>query len=161
MAEPIDHDVTPPKIGLDAFEELHKLVHTLHHHGVLRFANDVVAANNQIAGVLAQGLNKPGTLNAVQNLSVLMMALSSIPPETFYKVVFALKDGLEAVGRPQPEEGSKKEAPGITGVYHLLNDESLWRAVTPLLNGLRAFAAGMEREVDKPISSFSGKESDA
>ena len=71
MAERISHTVTPPRIGPDAHEALEGLLQTLHEHGVLRFANDVVAANPQIAQVLVSGLQKEGTLNAIQNVSSL------------------------------------------------------------------------------------------
>lgn len=149
------HDQSHHNPGLDAFEELQNLVHTLHHHGVLRFVNEVVSANNAIAGALVDGLNKPGTLNAVQNLSVLMQALSSVPPETFSRVVFAMKEGMEAVGRQPP--ASEAQAPGLAGFYHLLNDESVWRAITPILNGLRAFAVSMEQPTPRPAPPFTGK----
>ncbi|RKQ97185.1 uncharacterized protein YjgD (DUF1641 family) [Kushneria sinocarnis] len=160
MAEPIEHQVTPPKIGPDAHEELEKLLQTLHEHGVLRFANDIVGANQSVAKVLVDGLNKEGSLNAMQNLSALMMALSTIPPERFYKVVFSLRDAMNAAGE-QREKTDDDEAPGFTGAYRLLHDDELWQAITPLLEALKAFGRGMDREVDKPITDFTGKPSSA
>lgn len=114
MAERISHDVTPPKIGPGAHEELERLLQTLHEHGVLRLANDLVAANTKIAGVVVDGLSKEGTLNALQNLSILAMMLSQVPPERFYRVTFALKDALDCVGQHQPHT-QEKEAPGVGG----------------------------------------------
>ena len=93
MAERISHDVTPPKIGPDAHEELERLLQTLHEHGVLRLANDVVGANTSIASVVVDGLGKASTLNAIQNLAILGMMLSEIPPERFYRVTFAAGAG--------------------------------------------------------------------
>lgn len=84
MAERIFQDVTPPKIGPDAHEELETLLQTLHEHGVLRFTNDVVAANAEIARILVNGLNREGSLNTIQNISVMAMVLATIPPERFY-----------------------------------------------------------------------------
>ncbi|EJL04503.1 hypothetical protein PflQ2_2352 [Pseudomonas fluorescens Q2-87] len=160
MAEPIDYDVKPSKTGLDAREELDRLLQSLHEHGVLRMANDLVCANTAIAKVLVDGLNKEGTLNVIQNLSILAMALSRVPPEDFYRVVFALKDAGAAISQwTAPDD--KRAAPGVRGTYRLLQDESLWRAITPLLEGLKAMGEGMKRPVDKPISDFAGKPSDA
>lgn len=160
MAERISYDIKPTKIGPDAHEELERLLQTLHEHGVLRLANNLVAANTQIAKVLVDGLNQEGTLNAIQNLSVLAMALSRIAPEQFYKVVFAAKDAFSQVSQHTPES-QNTEAPGVTGAYKMLHDEALWQAITPLMEGLKAFAAGLNKEVDKPISEFTGKPSNA
>ncbi|RUR29056.1 DUF1641 domain-containing protein [Vreelandella nanhaiensis] len=171
MAERIAHDVTPPKIGPDAQEELDRLVQTLHEHGVLRFANDVVASNHELLRILVGGLNKPGTLNAIQNLSVIAMTLSTLPPERFYQVMFALKEGIEQVGNHRHDEAEghsyksrskgkyqeKDSAPGITGIYRLLHDDELWYAIQPVLAGLRAFSERLDRPVDKPVTDFTGK----
>lgn len=156
MAERISHDVTPPKIGPDAHEELEQLLQTLHEHGVLRLANDVVGANTKIASVVVDGLGKESTLNGIQNLAILGMMLSEIPPERFYRVTFAIKEALDRVGQHRPvQEGG--DAPGVSGVYRMLNDDELWRAVAPLVDGLKAFAERLDKPVDKPVSDFFGK----
>ncbi|SKA12948.1 DUF1641 domain-containing protein [Consotaella salsifontis] len=161
MAERIDYDVKPTKIGPDAHEELERLLQTLHEHGALRLANDLVGANPQIAKVLVDGLAKPGSLNAAQNLSILLMALSRIEPAQFYRVVFAIKDGLNGVGSYAPPGGLEEGAPGLSGAYKLLQDDDLWHALMPLLAGLKAFASGLDRKVEKPISAFTGKPSNS
>lgn len=160
MAEPIDYDVKPSKNEPDAKDELDRLVQNLHEHGVLRMANDLVCANNAIAKVLVDGLNKEGTLNVVQNLSILAMALSRVPPDEFYRLVFALKDAGAAVSQWTAPDNDDI-APGVRGTYRILQDESLWRAITPLLEGLKAMGEGMKKPIDKPISQFTGKASDA
>ena len=160
MAAPIGHQVKTPKIGPDAHDELETLLQGLHEHGILRFANDVVRTHPQIAKVVVDGLNREGSLNAIQNLSILAMALSRIPPAQFYKVVFALKDGLDCIAAHAPADGHG-EAPGVGGAYRMLHDESLWRSVRPLIEGLKVFARGLDRKVDKPISDFTGKPSRA
>lgn len=157
MAEPIQYTPTPPKIGPDAHEELERLLQTAHEHGVLRFMNDLIAANTEVASVLVNGLNTEGGRNAVQNLSALAMVLGRMPPNQFYKVLFAMKDGLERMSQYRHSE--KAEAPGVAGAYKMLHDESLWHAITPVLEALKVFAEGLDREVDKPISDFSGKPS--
>lgn len=156
MAERINQDFPPPKIGPDAQEELDRLLQSMHEHGVLRFANDLVVANPQIAKVLVNGLSKEGSLNAIQNLSALTMALSTIPPNQFYKVVFALRDAFGEISEHH-QQGEDSRSPGLSGAYHLLKDEELWQAVTPLIKGLKVFGAGLNKEIDKPISDFAGK----
>lgn len=39
----------------------------------------------------------------------------------------------------------------------MLRDDALWQALTPLIEAMKAFSAGLERQVDKPISAFTGK----
>jgi uncharacterized protein YjgD (DUF1641 family) len=159
MAEAIQYTVRPPKIAPDAHEELERLLQTCHEHGVLRFANDVVAANTEIARVLVQGLQKEGTLNAIKNISIVLMALSRIPPDDFYRVVFALKDAFSRLSGESEEERAQR-APGVVGAYHMLNDEALWKGFGPLLDALKAFAGGLDRQVENPISAFkSGRSS--
>lgn len=162
MAKAIEYQVDPPTIGPTAEEELQRLLQTLHEHGVLRLANDLVASNNDWLKVIVDGLSRKGSLNVIQNISVLLMALSTIPPEQTYKLAFGLRDFMTELSReeeqPQRANGS---APGARGVWKMLHDDELWHSLTPLLNGLKAFSRRMEEEVDKPISSFSGKPSDA
>lgn len=159
MAKPIDHDVKPTPIGPDAHEELERLLQSLHDRGVLRFANDVVCAQTDIAKVLVDGLGKEGSLNAIQNLSILGMALSRIPPAEFYKLVFGLKDAMAEVNRQVGSRGDN-EAPGVRGAYRMLQDDELWASLSPLLEGLKAFAARMAQEDEKPITRFTGKPTD-
>jgi len=47
--------------------------------------------------------------------------------------------------------------PGLLGTYRLLRDEELWRALVPIIEGLKGFAQGLEKPVSNPISDFSGK----
>ncbi|WLI76423.1 DUF1641 domain-containing protein [Kosakonia sp. H02] len=159
MAKAIDYQPEPAKIGPDAHEELERLLETLHQHGVLRLANDLVAANNEVAQVLVKGLQREGTLNVLQNISVLLMALSSVPPDKMYKLAFGLRDMADAFS--QPPSQSEQKAPGGRGVWKMLHDDELWGALQPLLQGLKAFSRRMDEPVDKPISAWTGKPSDA
>ncbi|WP_234270406.1 DUF1641 domain-containing protein [Billgrantia ethanolica] len=119
---------------------------------VLRLANDVVGANTKNASVVVDGLSKASTLNAIQNLAILGMMLSEVPPERFYRVTFAVKEALDRVGQHRPmQEGG--DAPGVSGAYRMLNDDELWRGVAPLVDGLKAFS----ERLDKPVSDFFGK----
>ena len=161
MAKAIDYTPEPPRIGPTAHEELERLLQSLHEHGMLRFANDLVASNNEWMQVIVNGLSRKGSLNVIQNLSVLLMALSTIPPERMYKLAFGLRDLISEVSREQEKPAEESGAPGARGAWKMLHDDELWQALTPLLNGMKAFSRRMEEEVDKPISSFSGKPSDA
>lgn len=159
MAKSIEYQPEPAKIGPDAHEELDRLLENLHQHGVLRLLNDLVAANNEVAQILVNGLQRQGTLNAIQNISLVLMALSSLPPDRVYKLAFGLRDLAEAIS--QPKADGEEKAPGVHGVWKMLQDDDLWRALRPLLQGLAAFSRRMEEPVDKPISAFTGKPSDA
>ncbi|MFL9813277.1 DUF1641 domain-containing protein [Stutzerimonas sp. VN223-3] len=156
MAERIDYDVKPTPIGPTAREELDTLLETLHQRGVLRLANDMVGANDRILKVLVDGLSKDGSLNAIQNLSILGMALSRIEPAQFYKVVFAFQSAFGAVSGYKPD-GKHDEAPGVTGAYKMLHDDDLWAALMPIIEGLKTFAGELDKEAEKPITAFSGK----
>jgi uncharacterized protein YjgD (DUF1641 family) len=156
MAERIDYQPKPAKLEPDAHEELERLLESLHRHGFLRFANDLVSANTPVAQVIVNGLSKEGTQNAVQNLAILLMALSRIAPPNFYRAVFAMSDAFHAASAWRPEDEGNA-APGVSGAYRMLHDDALWQALTPLIEGLKAFSAGLERQVDKPISAFTGK----
>ena len=157
MAERIDYDVKPTPIGPTASEEMQRLIEGLHEAGVLRFANDVVRARTGVAQVVVDGLNQEGSLNALQNLSTLFMALSRIEPEQFYKVVFALKDAAAELGNQHPGDD---EAPGVTGAYKMLHDDELWAAVGPIVAALKAFARGMDKPAEAPVTRFTGKETE-
>lgn len=154
MADPIEHKPRPAKVGPDAHEELERLLQTAHEHGVLRFANDLIAAKSGWSEVIVNGLNGQGARNAVQNLAVLAMALTRIEPKDMYKLTFALKDAAEHMER---SAGDDADPPGVTGAYRMLHDDALWRAITPLLESLKVFADSLNRDVDKPISDFTGK----
>jgi len=160
MAKRIYYEPPEPKLGPDAHEELDRLLQTLHENGVLRLANDIVGAKTQVAQVVVEGLSKEGTLNAIQNLSVLLMALSRIPPAEFYKLVFAMTGGVRRASAWKPDHDGDA-APGVSGAYRMLHDETLWHALMPIIEGMKAFAAALDEDVEKPISAFSGKGSSA
>ncbi|MFR0654057.1 DUF1641 domain-containing protein [Pantoea sp. SIMBA_079] len=157
MAEPLDYQPEPARTEPTAQESLNTLLENLHQHGFLRLANDVVKANNDIGKILAGGLNRPGTQNAIQNMSLLFMMLSTIPPERFNHVLLAVRDALVAMKPATESVQQEKAAPGIRGVMKLLNDEKLWQGVRPLLSALEAFSHEMQKEEETPITRYSGK----
>jgi uncharacterized protein YjgD (DUF1641 family) len=156
MAEPIQHTLPPPRIGPDAREEFERLLQTCHEHGLLRLLNDLVASNAGVAKILVEGLQSETMLNLLQNTSALCMALSRVPPEQCYRLAMAAKDGCTTLAAPQQGNGSRRP-PGLIGTYRMLHDESLWHALAPLLDALRAFSTRLEQPVQNPISDFSGK----
>ena len=152
---------TPPAPEPDAHHALESLLGSLHRHGFLRFANEVVSANAQMAETFVGALDKPGMQTGVQNLAALVMALSRIPPEQFGKAAFAAADALHHIGAWKPDE-HEHVAPGVRGAYRLLHDEALWDALTPLLEGLKVFAQGLARESPNPaIPPVSERQTDA
>ncbi len=165
MAQPITYTPTPARTDTTAEEELRRLLQSCHEHGVLRFANDLVGSNTEIAKVVMQGLESPGVLNALQNLSILFMALSRIPPEQFYRLLFAAKDAMAVLASEAPSQDGAKAGqrpdsarpPGVRGAYRMLHDEELWQALQPFISAVRAFGGGLHRQVENPISEFSGK----
>ncbi len=159
MAEPLHYQPTPTRTESSAQEALNELLENLHHHGFLRLANDMVKANNDIGKIVAAGLNRPGTQNAVQNLSLLFMTLSTIPPERFNHLLLALRDALLAMKPASDTAQQEKSAPGVSGVLKLLNDEALWQGIRPLLAALETFARAMQGDEEKPITRYSGKPS--
>ncbi|OWS74502.1 hypothetical protein CBW22_19295 [Pantoea sp. VS1] len=159
MAEPLHYQPTTTRTEPSAQEALNELLENLHQHGFLRLANDMVKANNDIGKIVAAGLNRPGTQNAVQNLSLLFMTLSTVPPERFNHLLLALRDALLAMKPASDTAQQEKSAPGVSGVLKLLNDEALWQGIRPLLAALETFARAMQGDEEKPITRYSGKPS--
>src|SRR4051794_10020803 len=103
MAQPIQYTTTPTRVEPTAQQELQRLLQTCHEHGLLRFANDVVGANTKLAQVIVNGLENEGALNAMQNISIIAMALSRIPPDKMYRIMFAVKDAALALSEAQQD----------------------------------------------------------
>jgi uncharacterized protein YjgD (DUF1641 family) len=160
MAERLSYTVPPTRTEKTAQEAMDELVENLHEHGFLRLANDAIKANNDIGKILVAGLNRPGTQSALQNISLILMTLSTIPPERLNHILLALRDAAMAM-KPASDATQQEAnaAPGIRGVLHLLNDEKLWQGLRQLFAALEAFSAGMQREEEKPITRYSGKPS--
>ncbi|MCA8002309.1 DUF1641 domain-containing protein [Burkholderia metallica] len=156
MTERLSPDDTPPHAEPGAHDALEHLLGSLHRHGFLHVANEIVSANAQLAGTFVDALDKPGMQSGMQNLAVLVTALSRIPPEQFGKAAFAAADALHHVGAWQPSQ-HEHVAPGVRGVYRLLHDEALWDALTPLLEGLKVFAQGLARDPDTRVATPGGK----
>ncbi|RXE47037.1 DUF1641 domain-containing protein [Chromohalobacter israelensis] len=160
MAERIDY-TPPPKGSLNpsANEEWERLLEGLHEHGFLRFANDLVRSNTQLAQILTNALSREGSMNAIQNLSTLLITLSSIPPGQFHKTAFAARDAFTVMEASVRNEHENDKAPGISGAFHLLKDEDLWHALTPILEGLKAFTNSLDRDVERPAADRTDKSS--
>lgn len=153
MTERPPSDVTPPAPEPGAHDALEHLLDSLHRHGFLHLASEVVGANARLAGTFVDALDKPGMQSGMQNLATLLMALSRIPPEQFGKAVFAAADALHHVGAWQPAQ-HEHVAPGVRGAYRMLHDEALWDALTPLLDGLKVFAQGLARDPQTPVAGL-------
>jgi len=67
------------------------------------------------------------------------------------------QEGARRRPRTGPPTEDQQQPPGLLGVYRLLHDEPLWRALAPLIERLKGFAEGLEKPISNPISDFSGK----
>ena len=153
MAERMNYDVPPTRTEHTATEALGSLLENLHQHGFLRLANDVVMANTQIAKVLVDGLNQPGAQAGIQNLSLLLVALSKIPPEHFNHLLIALTRAAQAMTHEQTED--------VTGALKMLGDDRLWQQAAPFFSAIKAFAEALQEKPERPVTRYSGKESNA
>ncbi|WP_313690493.1 DUF1641 domain-containing protein [Pantoea sp.] len=157
MAERLEYQVPPTRTEATAQEALEELIENLHQHGFLRLANDAVKANSDIGKILVAGLNRPGTQNAIQNLSLLLMAIGTIPPERFNHILLALREAAMAL-KPASDEAEQSEAaPGVRGVLKLLNDEALWQSLRPFFAAVETFSEQMRQDEQPPVTRYSGK----
>ncbi len=155
MSLPLDYEHVRPEEAV-VRKDVEAFVAALSQHGVLRFLTDLAAALPHAALIVARGLNSAETTQAVSNLTALVKALARVPSEDFARFLDAVSDGVRRVEadseRPHAGDG---EPPGLTGAYHLLQDDSLWQALGPLLNGLRQFGQRLrtsdaERDIKTP-----------
>lgn len=150
MAKAIHYEVPPFRETHTAREELDRLVENLHDQGILRFLNDFLCASPEVSQILMKGLNTEESRNAVQNLSLIAMALGRISPEQFALFTRAVIEGLkrmeEAAG-----DGKKKDAPGLMGVYRLLHDDKLWQGLRPIIAGVKGFSGPLHEPPEKPV----------
>lgn len=142
--------------AVPALVELSELVQTLYRQGVLQIASDMAASYPEIIQTLGEisedYLNNEDTRKALQNLSVGFTALlSRIEPNQLGRLLMALSDSLEEVAEHKPEAA----APGLMGLYRMTKDESLWRGLAPVIEGLKVFATGLEK-TSKQTSAPSG-----
>lgn len=133
----------------DVDREIADLLRLLHERGILRLAHNFLGALPEIGGIVARGLNSPGTVNAVGNLALLFEMLGRVPPSDLARILAGLSAALERLGQT-PEERTDAErraaAPGLRGALGLLRDEALWQGLAPVLDALRAFGATMRNQ---------------
>ena len=143
MSAPI-HDQYMRAQEATADKELAELIEALSRHGILRFLTALTGALPHAGLIAARGLNSEESRAALQNLITLLSALGRVPARDFSRFMDALSTALQSVERetevPRPGNG---EPPGLTGAYHLLQDDALWRALGPLLDGLKAFGGSL------------------
>ncbi|ATF89011.1 MULTISPECIES: hypothetical protein [Burkholderia] len=149
MADPANPDSSSPAARPAAHDALGHLLDSLHQHGFLRVAHDFVDTNSHVAGMLS-GLDQPVVQNGMQNLIVLLTALSRIPPEQLERTALAAGDAIRHVTSWQPA-AHHDTAPGVAGAYRLLHDEALWQALMPLLEALKVFSEGLSR--GRPVAN--------
>lgn len=154
-------DIEQLRNAMPAFVEIAGLAQTLHQQGLLRFANEMAASHAQLMQTLGEilddYLNDDRNRRALQNLSVAFTTtLSRIEPDQLGKLLLALGDSLEYIATHKPGKG-ETTAPGVMGVYRLIKDESLWRALTPVIEGLKVFGTELEKDADRSPTNSGGQ----
>ncbi|RCN56571.1 helical membrane plugin domain-containing protein [Acidiferrobacter thiooxydans] len=136
-----------------ADKELADLIEALSRHGILRFLTALTGALPHVGLITARGLNTQTSRTTLQNMVTLLSALGHVPPQDFSRFVGAVSAATQSVEREtwHPQTGNG-EPPGITGAYRLLQDDALWHALGPLLDGLKAFGEvlGAARATEQP-----------
>ena len=139
-----------------ADKEFAEFIEALSAAGILRFLTALTGALPHAGLITARGLNSEASRTTLRNMVTLLSALGRVPPQDFSRFVDALSNAMQSVEREtwHPRTGNG-EPPGITGAYHLLQDDALWRALGPLLDGLKAFgeSLGATRPAEPPPPS--------
>lgn len=136
------HHIRPQEAVAE--KELAGLLEALSQHGVLRFLTALTGALPHIGIIAARGLNSEASVRTVQNLGALLQALSRVPPQDFAHFLEAVSGSVQSIERETENSGpGNGEPPGITGAYRLLQDDALWHALGPILDGLKAFGAAL------------------
>ncbi|MHB1951128.1 MAG: helical membrane plugin domain-containing protein [Acidiferrobacteraceae bacterium] len=141
MARRLDCEVSLPRTEPSVEQELHELLVVLSERGILRALRDFVGGLPGISLILARALNQPETAGAVQNLALLLKGLGSLPPEGLERLLASMKAAVSCLEATDDSLNGKDAAPGVRGAYRLLQDDDLWRAIDPVLEGLRVFGA--------------------
>lgn len=137
--------------------ELADLLNALSEHGILRFLTDMTAALPHVGLIAARGLNSDASVHATRNLVTLWQALGRVPPDDFARFLNAVSAAVQGIEREteDPEDPSGAP-PGITGAYHLLQDDALWAALGPILQGLKTFATSLRGPKAAPAEPSQG-----
>lgn len=147
MAKAIKPDHVPAgafggKTAPDAHDELERLIENLHRRQVFRTLNVFLEALPETSRLFAEELNSDTGVRGGTNLYLLLRLLGQVPPEELQRWLDAAARGVSAASREEASEAYP--APGLLGVKDLLHDESLWRSLGPLLEGLKAFTGGLQ-----------------
>jgi uncharacterized protein YjgD (DUF1641 family) len=152
MAAPIDF--APPRHapGQDAFtayDDLDRLVQTLHTSGTLRLLNGFVAEFSGVMKVVLDGLDTEGGRNGLSNLLVLVKLLGKIEPDGLDRFVNGLDQALEAAGE-RLDAGD--DAPGSLSVLKKLREPEVRRGLDAALTLLGTLGAQLH-DPQPPVHS--------
>ncbi len=136
------HHTRPADANPEA--ELAALLEALSEHGILRFLTDMTAALPHVGLIAARGLNSEASVHTTRNLVTLWQALGRVPPDDFARILRAISAAAQGIERETEDPTAPNDGPpGITGAYHLLQDDALWAALGPILQGLKTFATSL------------------
>ncbi len=145
------HPKRPPDARPE--DEWATLIKALSEHGILRFLTDMAAALPEVGLIAARGLNSESSVHATRNLVTLWQALGRVPPDDFARLLGAVSAAAQSIERETEDPDTLNGGPpGITGAYHLLQDDALWAALGPILWGLKAFAINLRASGPPPAS---------
>lgn len=152
MAAPIDYAPPPAPPGQEAFtayDDLDRLVQTLHTSGTLRVLNGLLARFQDVTAVVLDGLNTDEGRNGLANLLVLAKLLGKIDADGLDRFVVGLERALEAAGERLDD---KDDAPGTLSVLKKLRDPEVRRGLDAALTLVGTLGAQLH-DPEPPVHS--------
>ena len=151
MTNAINYEFAKAETSTSARAELETLLETLHQQGLLRLLTELLQASPELSEIMLSGLNRVESRNAVQNIALILMGLGRVPPERFAQLSESLSAACHAV-QEHATRPSHTKAPGLIGVYKLLNDDELWQALQPLLEALKGLQQPLTKTPQSPAA---------
>ena len=135
MAKAIQYKYEPSPPPVDtAQDDLDRLVQTLHEEGILRILNSAVSQKNGVLEVALDQLDSQGGRNLVDNVMVLVEALTVTDPDAAQALLTGTQKGLA-----KAQESLKDDPPGAFSLVGKLSSPDVRRglhAALSLLEGL-------------------------
>ena len=142
MAQPIPLTLVPK--GVDPAERLTEaldkhteailsaleLLQLLHDRGVLELVRGLVAAGDQIVGMLTAAAGAPESLRGMRNFILLTKFFASIPPDVLNSLVRAASEGAE--------REKAQRAPGVLQLLRRAGSENSRHAIAVTLDLLES-----------------------
>ena len=145
MAKAIQQPYKPSPPPLDtAQDNLNRLVETLHEEGILRILNSVIAQKNGVLEVALAQLDSQGGRNMVDNVMVLIKALTLADPDAAQAFLTGTQKGLA-----KAQESLKDDPPGAFSLVGKLSSPDVRRGLHAVLSLLEGLGQHLHEEVEK------------